>query len=95
MEKGRVHLIIRGHVQGVFFRARTRDMAEGLGLKGWVRNLSDGNVEAVFEGPKELLLKAVQWCSKGPDGARVTAVSEDWDEYKGELGSFEIRYGGR
>ncbi|MBI4688594.1 MAG: acylphosphatase [Nitrospirae bacterium] len=95
MEKGRVHLIIRGRVQGVFFRASTRDMAASLGLKGWVKNLSDGNVEALFEGPKDLLLKAVQWCRKGPEGARVTEVSEDWSEYEGEPNSFEIKYRGR
>jgi acylphosphatase len=62
MEKGRVHLIISGFVQGVFYRASTRDMAIRLGLKGWVGNLSNGNVEAVFEGPVEQLKQAVEWC---------------------------------
>lgn len=92
MEKGRVHLVIRGRVQGVFFRASARDMAESLGLKGWVRNLSDGNVEALFEGPKDMLFKAVQWCLKGPKGSIVTEVSQDWSEYKGDFNSFEIKY---
>ncbi len=93
MQNGRVHLIIRGIVQGVFFRASTREMAVRLGLKGWVRNLPDGNVEAVFEGPADKLQQAVQWCRKGPPGARVTNVEEKWSAWTGEFDGFEIRYG--
>ena len=93
MEKGRVHLLIRGYVQGVFFRASTRDMANTLGLTGWVRNLPGGGVEAVFEGQKDLLEEAVRWCHKGPPGATVTEVSEKWLDYKGEFDRFEIRWG--
>ena len=58
-DNGRVHLIITGYVQGVFFRASTKDTAYRLGLTGWVRNLPDGNVEAVFEGPRADLKQAV------------------------------------
>jgi acylphosphatase len=93
MEKGRVHVIVSGFVQGVFYRASTRDTALRLGLKGWVRNLHDGNVEAVFEGPIENVRKAVEWCREGPPGARVTKVDEKWDNYTGEFGSFDVRYG--
>ncbi len=93
MDKGRVHVRIEGYVQGVFFRASTQDMAEGLGLRGWVRNLPDGSVEAVFEGPKDLLKEAVNWCRKGPPGARVIHVDEKWLDYSGEFDGFEIRYG--
>jgi acylphosphatase len=93
MEKARVHLRIKGYVQGVFFRASTRDVAERLGLTGWVRNLPDGSVEAVFEGPKGMLEQAVKWCYKGPPGATVTKVEEKWLEYQGEFDSFEIKYG--
>lgn len=93
MENGRVHLIIEGYVQGVFFRASTRDTALRFGLTGWVRNLPDGNVEAVFEGPVEKLTKAVQWCQKGPAGARVIKVEEKWQDYTGKYKSFDVRYG--
>ncbi len=93
MEKGRVRIRVRGFVQGVFFRASTRDVARRLGLTGWVRNLSDGSVEAVFEGEKEKIKEAVRWCYKGPPGASVTDVDEEWFEYKGEFNDFDIRYG--
>ncbi len=93
MKKGRVHLIIHGFVQGVFYRASTREAALRLGLKGWVRNLPDGNVEAVFEGPVEKLQKAIEWCKEGPPGAKVTKIDPKWDDYSGEFNSFEVRYG--
>ena len=92
MEKGRVYLIITGFVQGVFFRASTRETAVRLDLTGWVRNLPDGNVEAVFEGPVEKLRQAVQWCRQGPRGARVTKVDEEWQDYTGEFKDFSISY---
>ncbi len=87
-----MHLIISGHVQGVFYRASTCDTALKLGLKGWVRNLHDGSVEAVFEGPESDLKKAVAWCHKGPPGASVRNIEEKWGEYAAEYGSFDIRY---
>jgi acylphosphatase len=93
MQKGRVHLIIYGYVQGVFFRASTRDKAMNLGLKGWVRNLYDGSVEAVFEGDIEKLKEAVAWCQNGPPGASVTKIDEKWNDYIGEYKSFDVRYG--
>jgi acylphosphatase len=92
MQKGRVHLIVHGYVQGVFFRASTRDKAVSLGLKGWVKNLYDGSVEAVFEGDIERLHEAVQWCHDGPPGARVTKIDEKWQDYVGEYSSFDVRY---
>jgi len=92
MEKGRVHLVIRGSVQGVFFRASTREKAVSLGLKGWVRNLQDGSVEAVFEGDIENLREAVQWCSIGPPGAHVIKIDEKWNDYIGEFSSFAVKY---
>ena len=85
MTRGRVHVIISGIVQGVFFRARTRDMAQRFNLKGWVRNLPDGNVEALFEGPEKDLHNALEWCREGPPGARVTMVKEKWEDYQGEF----------
>ncbi len=93
MENKRVHLLVRGYVQGVFFRSGTSDMANRFGLTGWVRNLPDGSVEAVFEGPATLLKKAVQWCSNGPPGAVVKHADEEWSNYTGEFKGFEVRYG--
>lgn len=92
MENKRVHLIIKGYVQGVFFRASTRDIANSFGLTGWVRNMPDGNVEVVFEGAEEQVQKAVKWCHKGPYGATVTDVEETWSESTCEFKSFEIKY---
>lgn len=88
-----MHLLIRGYVQGVFFRASTQDMAYSLDLRGWVKNAPDGSVEAVFEGPRDEVEKAVQWCRKGPPGANVSDVEEKWSDHSGEFKSFEIKYG--
>ncbi len=88
----RAHLIIKGRVQGVFYRAFTREVAVSLGLKGWVRNLSDGNVEAVFEGSKADIESAVVQCYKGPSASSVSDIKVSWEEYRGEFDSFMIRY---
>lgn len=93
MKKGRVHLIIYGRVQGVCYRASTCDTAMKLGLTGWVRNMPDGNVEALFEGPTDKLREIVAWCQDGPPGARVTKIDEKWYDYSGEFTDFKIRYG--
>ena len=93
MKRERVHLVIKGRVQGVCFRAFTRDKAQEIGLTGWVKNLADGSVEAVFEGTKQQLKKAVIWCYKGPPGASVTGVDEKWYDYTGEFDSFDIFFG--
>lgn len=88
-----MHLIIHGFVQGVFYRASTHDTALRLGLKGWVRNLPNGNVEAVFEGPLDQLHKAIEWCEQGPPGARVTKIDKKWDDCTDEYTGFEVKYG--
>jgi len=92
MENNSVKVVIYGLVQGVFFRASTREMAISKGLKGWVRNLPDGNVEALFEGPKDLIEEAVTWCKHGPGGASVVDIQEYWGKYTGQFDRFEIRY---
>lgn len=92
MEKVRAHLFIEGRVQGVFYRAFTRDIAHSLGLNGWVRNLRDGRVEAIFEGEKELIEKAIKECYKGPPSARVTNIDIKWEEFIGDTRGFTIRY---
>lgn len=93
VKKSAVRLHIRGLVQGVCFRAATKETAEKLCLKGWVRNLPDGSVEAVFEGESADIKKAVKWCQSGPPGARVSHIDEEWTEYAGEFDAFIIRYG--
>ncbi len=87
----RVHVFISGKVQGVFFRSSTKDKAEELNLTGWVRNLDDGRVEAVFEGGEGNLKKMVEWCRKGPEYARVNNVEVISEQYKGEFNSFTLR----
>ncbi len=92
MELSRAHLFIDGRVQGVFYRAFTRDIAHSLGLNGWVRNLRDGRVEAVFEGDKKLIEQAIQKCHAGPPGARVSHIDVRWEPYDGAENGFHIRY---
>jgi acylphosphatase len=91
-DAARAHLIIEGSVQGVFFRAYTRDIALSLGLRGWVRNLPDGNVEAVFEGDKAKIQELITECYKGPPSSRVSNIDLVWENYRGEFESFDIRY---
>ncbi len=92
MAKKRAHVFISGLVQGVFFRAETKDLAQLLGVKGWVRNLWDGRVEAVFEGEEEAVERMVSWCHRGPSGAVVENVEVIYEDYTGEYDDFRIRY---
>jgi len=87
----RAYVRIYGRVQGVWFRANTKEIADKLGLKGWVRNMPDGSVEAVFEGDDENVEKAIEWCHRGPPLARVDRVEVEYEEPKGET-EFRIRY---
>ena len=88
----RAEVIISGRVQGVWFRASTVKTARSLGLEGWVRNRSDGRVEAVFEGPSDVVRRAVSWCHDGPPAARVEGVAVDWTEATGEFAGFTMRW---
>jgi acylphosphatase len=87
----RVHLRISGLVQGVSYRACTRDEAQRLGVKGWVRNLPDGDVEAVAEAAPQALEHFIAWCHRGPDEARVQSVKVTDDASPTPLTSFEVR----
>lgn len=87
----RAHVFITGRVQGVFFRANTKKTAQKQGLSGWVKNLSDGRVEAVFEGPKNAVSEMVRWCHEGPIGANVESVEVKWEDPIGLMG-FEITF---
>jgi acylphosphatase len=69
-----VHLIIKGRVQGVFFRATAKDMADEMGVRGWVKNTEEGDVEIVASGTEEQLQKFMDWCKLGPRKAIVTDV---------------------
>lgn len=76
----RVHLRISGRVQGVFFRQSTRREATRLGVRGWVKNLAGGDVDAVAIGDQAALDALVEWCGHGPTGARVTNVQTEWGD---------------
>ncbi len=91
-ENVRAHLFIEGIVQGVSYGYFTSDVAAMLGLSGWVRNLPDGRVEAVFEGSRELIERAVGECRKGPSGAFVSNIDLSWEPYAGKEKGFEIRH---
>jgi len=89
--KTRVHVVIAGRVQGVFFRASTGEKADELGLTGWVKNAQDGNVEAVFEGDEAAVNEMLAWCRKGPPLAHVTKVHATTEPFTGEFTKFSIR----
>lgn len=88
----RAHLYISGRVQGVYYRGFTLEAAEALGLKGWVRNLPDRRVEAVFEGDRDLIEKAIIKCKQGPPASRVTDIDVTWEERLEGFKEFDIRY---
>jgi len=79
-------------VQGVSFRYYTQDLAQRLGVHGWVRNTRDGQVEAMFEGEKEVVERMLEFCRRGPSGASVTNFKVKWENYQGEFSGFKVRY---
>ncbi|MEL7086199.1 MAG: acylphosphatase [Cyanobacteria bacterium P01_G01_bin.4] len=85
------HVFVSGTVQGVAYRAYTRQQAMELGVAGWVRNLRDSRVEAVFEGPSVVVEQMVQWCHSGSPSAVVTHVETTYGSPEG-LQGFEVRY---
>jgi len=85
-------LKITGRVQGVFFRARTQEAAQAKGVCGWVRNSSDGSVEALLEGEEQAVVEVVKWCRTGPPSAQVTDVAVSWQPAQGNLKDFRIIY---
>ncbi len=92
METKRIHARIYGRVQGVFFRASTRDQARELGLSGWVRNMPDGTVEIEAEGDKKQVDKLLTWLWQGPPNARVTAVETMELTAKNDRSGFHVIY---
>lgn len=91
MAHTRAHVFVSGRVQGVYYRATTRERAQDQGVNGWVRNLDDGRVEAVFEGPDADVEAMVEFCHEGSPQARVEDVVVEYEEPTG-LDGFEIRY---
>ena len=89
--KTRVHLFISGAVQGVFFRDSAKQVAQSMGITGYVRNMQDGRVELVAEGEKGSIDRLVQWCRKGPPSAIVVSVDIENEHYKGEFDLFDVK----
>ena len=88
----RAHVIFKGRVQGVFFRANTAEMARSCSVNGWVRNLRDGSVEAVFEGDKAHIEEVIEWCRTSQPYAQVENAEVLWQEATGEFMDFDIRH---
>ncbi|MEW6063158.1 MAG: acylphosphatase [Nanoarchaeota archaeon] len=87
----RIHIFISGNVQGIFLRARTKSLADKLGLKGFIKNLDDGRVEAIFEGPEEKIKSIIDFIKK-LSLVRIDKLNTKKKIYKGEFDSFEIEY---
>jgi len=92
MPKTRAHVFVNGKVQGVFFRHQTRREAESRGVTGWVRNLPDGRVEAVFEGEENAVDALVEFCKVGPAGAVITDVDVEFENFTGDFRNFRITF---
>lgn len=90
MENIRVHLIVEGRVQGVWYRESTRLKANELQARGWVKNRSDGTVEIIAEGREKNIRRFVEWCHEGPPYAVVSKITETPGEYLNEFDSFNI-----
>ncbi|MFC1768608.1 acylphosphatase [Nanoarchaeota archaeon] len=88
----RAKIVVHGEVQGVWFRATTDKIGKKLGLKGYVRNTSDGCVEIVCEGSEESIKTLLEFCNEGPELANVTKVDINYSEPNNEFTTFEIRY---
>ncbi len=89
MPEKRAHVIVRGYVQGVGYRAGAIRRARTFGLKGWVRNKPDGSVELLAEGEEKALRELLSWCRQGPWGARVSDLQVEWEELQGDLHGFD------
>lgn len=90
--KSKVHVVISGRVQGVWFRANTKNKAEQLHVTGWVKNTSDGNVEAVFEGEERDVHEMIKWCNEGPPPANVKNVDVKTQSPSNSFDGFSIKY---
>jgi acylphosphatase len=92
MDRVRAHVFISGRVQNVNFRAKTRDLAKQASVDGWVKNLPDGRVEAVFEGTRGGVQRLVSWCYSGPPAAQIEHVEVTWEDPTNREGPFSIAW---
>jgi len=90
MGQKQVHLVVQGRVQGVYFRASTQQEAQRLGVRGWVKNRPDGNVEILAQASEEVLKEFVAWTHRGPSSARVDHVQQLWSDATGHFDLFQI-----
>jgi acylphosphatase len=90
--KIRVHIIVKGRVQGVYFRQNAQRMCSKSGVTGWVLNMDDGSVEAILEGDKNSVENTISWFKVGPPSACVEKIELSYDRYTGEFQDFKIRY---
>ncbi len=91
-EKQQIKLNITGRVQGVFYRAETQKQADKLGIKGYVKNLANGSVEAVIEGEPSVVSQMIEWCRKGPAISKVNSVETQEISSNSSYSTFEVRY---
>ena len=92
MKKQCVHILIRGKVQGVFFRQALKVVAKKNNVSGWVRNLKDRRVEAVFEGDSKSISSVIEWARVGPANSRIDDIEVINEEFKNEFSTFEVLY---
>lgn len=85
------HIIVSGHVQGVFYRATCQEVAVSYGLKGYAKNMPSGDVEVVAQGDKDKIERLINWCKKGPPGAKVMSIKVEWESSSEVFYSFGIR----
>lgn len=91
-EETSVRLLINGKVQGVYFRLNMQEIAKKNSVFGWVRNLTDGRVEALLEGNKDSVNQVIEWSKKGPENARVVDLKIDYLQYEGKFVDFEVQH---
>jgi acylphosphatase len=90
--KIRVHIVVKGKVQGVYFRQNAQRVCNDYGVTGWVLNMDDGSVEAILEGDKNSVEDAIRWFKMGPPNAHVEKIELNYDRYSGEFKDFKISY---
>lgn len=90
--KIRAHIIVRGKVQGVYFRQNAQRICKEYGVTGWVLNANDGSVEAILEGSKNSVEDAISWFKVGPSNAHVEKIELSYDKYSGEFQDFKVSY---
>ena len=92
MKQQRVHLLVSGRVQGVFFRQALKVIAKKNNVLGWVRNLADKRVEAILEGDSKSVKSVIEWIKIGPANSRVDDIEISNEEFKNEFSAFEVLY---